>query len=83
MGKWFDFVADMDKFFKEKKWQFRFSSFFTLMKKCFIVLFVVELVINGILFLLHSKTSSTERAMVIGLGAVNLFGVIVLNTLLK
>ena len=83
VGKWFDFVADMDKFFKEKKWQFRFSSFFTLMKKCFIVLFVVELVINGILFLLHSKTSSTERAMVIGLGAVNLFGVIVLNTLLK
>ncbi|CAN6838330.1 unnamed protein product [Brassica oleracea] len=52
VGKWFDFVADMDKFFKEKKWQF-------------------------------SKTSSTERAMVIGLGAVNLFGVIVLNTLLK
>ncbi|KAG2279226.1 hypothetical protein Bca52824_050446 [Brassica carinata] len=42
----------MDKFFKEKKWQF-------------------------------SKASSTERAMVIGLGAVNLFGVIVLNTLLK
>ncbi|CAN6991670.1 unnamed protein product [Brassica oleracea var. botrytis] len=52
VGKWFDFVADMDKFFKEKKWQF-------------------------------SKASSTERAMVIGLGAVNLFGVIVLNTLLK
>lgn len=37
---------------------------------------------DRILFL-HSKTSSTERAMVIGLGAVNLFGVIVLNTLLK
>ncbi|KAF8079426.1 hypothetical protein N665_1028s0009 [Sinapis alba] len=52
VGKWFDWVADMEKFFKEKKWQF-------------------------------SKTSSTERAMVIGLGAVNLFGVIVLNTLLK
>ncbi|CAH8330303.1 unnamed protein product [Eruca vesicaria subsp. sativa] len=52
VGKWFDWVADMDKFFKEKKWQF-------------------------------SKTSLTERAMVIGLGAVNLFGVIILNTLLK
>ncbi|KAG2262483.1 hypothetical protein Bca52824_069562 [Brassica carinata] len=52
VGKWFDFVADMEKFFKEKKWQF-------------------------------SKTSSTERALVVGLGAVNLFGVIVLNSLLN
>ncbi|CAH8269962.1 unnamed protein product [Arabidopsis lyrata] len=52
VGKWFDWVADMEKFFKEKKWQF-------------------------------SKTSTSERALVIGLGAVNLFGVIVLNTLLN
>ncbi|CAF1791831.1 uncharacterized protein At5g03900, chloroplastic isoform X1 [Brassica napus] len=52
VGKWFDFVADMEKFFKEKKWQF-------------------------------SKTSSSERALVVGLGAFNLFGVIVLNSLLK
>jgi hypothetical protein len=37
---------------------------------------------NGI-FVLHSKTSTSERALVIGLGAVNLFGVIVLNTLLN
>lgn len=35
------------------------------------------------IFFLHSKTSSSERAMVIGLGAVNLFGVIVLNAMLK
>lgn len=35
------------------------------------------------IFVLHSKTSTSERALVIGLGAVNLFGVIVLNTLLK
>ena len=76
MGKWFDFVADMDKFFKEKKWQFRFSPCFVLL------LFVVELVIMESCFF-NSKASSTERAMVIGLGAVNLFGVIVLNTLLK
>ncbi|ESQ40303.1 hypothetical protein EUTSA_v10013253mg [Eutrema salsugineum] len=52
VGKWFDWVADMEKFFKERKWQF-------------------------------SKTSSSERAMVVGLGAVNLFGVIVLNAMLK
>uniref|UniRef100_A0A1J3K4S0 Uncharacterized protein, chloroplastic n=1 Tax=Noccaea caerulescens TaxID=107243 RepID=A0A1J3K4S0_NOCCA len=52
VGKWFDWVADMEKFFKEKKWQF-------------------------------SKTSSSERGLVIGLGAVNLFGVIVLNAMLK
>ncbi|MFQ6641455.1 hypothetical protein Gotur_016680 [Gossypium turneri] len=30
-----------------------------------------------------SKTSSSERAMVIGLGAINLFGVIILGTMLK
>ncbi|EOA22047.1 hypothetical protein CARUB_v10002572mg [Capsella rubella] len=52
VGKWFDWVADMEKFFKEKKWQF-------------------------------SKTNTSERALVIGLGAVNLFGVIVLNSLLN
>ncbi|CAN8297943.1 unnamed protein product [Cochlearia groenlandica] len=52
VGKWFDWVADMEKFFKEKQWQF-------------------------------SKTSSSERGLVIGLGAVNLFGVIVLNAMLK
>jgi hypothetical protein len=28
VGKWFDWVADMEKFFKEKKWQFRFLSLF-------------------------------------------------------
>ncbi|XP_010552983.1 PREDICTED: uncharacterized protein At5g03900, chloroplastic [Tarenaya hassleriana] len=52
VGRWFDWVGDMDKFFKERKWQF-------------------------------SKTNASERAMVIGLGAINLFGVIVLNTMLK
>lgn len=31
----------------------------------------------------HSKTSPSERAMVIGLGGLNLFGVIILGTMLK
>ena len=44
MGKWFDFVADMEKFFKEKKWQFRFLSF-PPPEKCLIAFFVVQLVI--------------------------------------
>lgn len=30
-----------------------------------------------------SKTSYTERAMVIGLGGLNLFGVVILSTILK
>lgn len=30
-----------------------------------------------------SKTSASERAMVIGLGGVNLFGVIILGAMLK
>jgi len=30
-----------------------------------------------------SKTSSSERVMVVGLGGLNLFGVIVLGTMLK
>lgn len=50
--KWNEFVGGVDKFFKEKKWDF-------------------------------SKISSAERAMVGGLGAFNLFGVIVLGTMLK
>ncbi|KAK7339412.1 hypothetical protein VNO77_20077 [Canavalia gladiata] len=49
--RWADWVG-VEKFFKEKKWQF-------------------------------SKTSSSERAMVIGLGGLNLFGVIILGTMLK
>lgn len=50
--KWNEWVGGVDKFFKEKKWDF-------------------------------SKISNTERAMVAGLGALNLFGVIVLGTMLK
>ncbi|KAL7597675.1 hypothetical protein Lser_V15G26451 [Lactuca serriola] len=50
--KWNEFVGGVDKFFKEKKWDF-------------------------------SKISNAERAMVAGLGAFNLFGVIVLGTMLK
>ncbi|CAK8541247.1 unnamed protein product [Lathyrus sativus] len=50
--RWAGWVGGVEKFFKEKKWQF-------------------------------SKTSSSERAMVIGLGGLNLFGVIVLGTMLK
>ncbi|KAK3024773.1 hypothetical protein RJ639_044934 [Escallonia herrerae] len=50
--RWADWVGSVEKFFREKKWQF-------------------------------SKTSSSERAMVIGLGGLNLFGVIILGTMLK
>lgn len=50
--RWADWVGGVEKFFKEKKWQF-------------------------------SKTSASERAMVIGLGGLNLFGVITLSTMLK
>lgn len=50
--RWTDWVDGVEKFFKEKKWQF-------------------------------SKTSNSERAMVIGLGGFNLFGVIILGTMLK
>ncbi|XP_022767068.1 uncharacterized protein At5g03900, chloroplastic isoform X2 [Durio zibethinus] len=50
--RWSDRVGGIEKFFKEKQWQF-------------------------------SKTSSSERAMVIGLGGINLFGVIILGAMLK
>ncbi|KAF7825703.1 Iron-sulfur cluster biosynthesis family protein [Senna tora] len=50
--RWADWVGGVEKFFKEKKWQF-------------------------------SKSSASERAMVIGLGGLNLFGVIILGTMLK
>ncbi|KAG5610876.1 hypothetical protein H5410_022157 [Solanum commersonii] len=50
--RWTDWVGQVERFLKEKKWQF-------------------------------SKTSSSERALVIGLGGLNLFGVIVLGTMLK
>ncbi|XP_043815143.1 uncharacterized protein At5g03900, chloroplastic isoform X2 [Manihot esculenta] len=49
--RWADWIG-LEKFFREKKWQF-------------------------------SKTSASERAMVIGLGGVNLFGVIILGAMLK
>lgn len=47
-----DWVGEVEKFFKERKWQF-------------------------------SKTGSSERAMVIGLGGLNLFGVVILGAMLK
>ncbi|KAL1821261.1 hypothetical protein ACET3Z_016130 [Daucus carota] len=50
--RWADWVGGVDRFFREKKWQF-------------------------------SKTSSSEKAMVIGLGGLNLFGVVILGTMLK
>ncbi|XP_030531706.1 uncharacterized protein At5g03900, chloroplastic [Rhodamnia argentea] len=50
--KWTDWVGGVEKFFKERNWQF-------------------------------SKTSASERAMVVGLGGLNLFGVIILGTMLK
>ncbi|XP_073062782.1 uncharacterized protein At5g03900, chloroplastic-like [Primulina eburnea] len=50
--KWADWVGGVEKFFKEKIWQF-------------------------------SKTSASERAMVIGLGGLNLFGVLILGSMLK
>ncbi|KAL5170485.1 hypothetical protein HKD37_11G032189 [Glycine soja] len=49
--RWADWVG-IEKFFKEKKWQF-------------------------------SITGTSERAMVIGLGGLNLFGVIILGTMLN
>jgi len=36
-----------------------------------------------VLVLFCSKTGTSERAMVIGLGGLNLFGVIILGTMLK
>ncbi|KAE9459227.1 hypothetical protein C3L33_08874, partial [Rhododendron williamsianum] len=50
--KWADWVGGVEKFFKEKQWQF-------------------------------SKASTSEKAMVFGLGGLNLFGVIILGTMLK
>ncbi|CAA3016772.1 uncharacterized protein At5g03900, chloroplastic isoform X1 [Olea europaea subsp. europaea] len=50
--RWADWVGGVEKFFKEKKWQF-------------------------------SKTNASEKAMVIGLGGLNLFGVVILSTMLK
>ncbi|GLT89994.1 hypothetical protein SLE2022_079480 [Rubroshorea leprosula] len=47
-----DWVGRVEKYFKEKKWQF-------------------------------SKTNDLERAMIIGLGAINLFGVILLTKMLQ
>ncbi|KAI4341968.1 hypothetical protein MLD38_026635 [Melastoma candidum] len=49
---WADWGGEVEKFFKERKWEF-------------------------------SKTSTSERAMVVGLGGLNLFGVIILGTMLK
>uniref|UniRef100_A0A6N2LEJ6 Iron-sulfur cluster biosynthesis family protein n=1 Tax=Salix viminalis TaxID=40686 RepID=A0A6N2LEJ6_SALVM len=50
--QWTDWVGGVEKFFREKTWQF-------------------------------SKTSASERAMAIGLGGLNLFGVIILGTMLQ
>ncbi|KAB1222574.1 hypothetical protein CJ030_MR2G004944 [Morella rubra] len=50
--RWTDWVGGVEKFFKERKWEF-------------------------------SKTSASQKAMVVGLGGLNLFGVIVLGSMLK
>ncbi|KAG2686610.1 hypothetical protein I3843_09G014000 [Carya illinoinensis] len=50
--RWTDWVGGVEKFFKERKWEF-------------------------------SKTSSSQKAMVIGLGGLNLLGVIILGSMLK
>ncbi|XP_008787778.1 uncharacterized protein At5g03900, chloroplastic isoform X2 [Phoenix dactylifera] len=50
--KWARWVNGVERYFKEKKWQF-------------------------------SKTGPSEKAMVIGLGALNLFGVVVLDSMLR
>lgn len=76
--RWADWVG-VEKFFKEKKWQFRF----------FIVFFsdllvVIYLRLNPNMDECScSKTTASERAMVIGLGGLNLFGVIILGTMMK
>ncbi|KMZ73592.1 Iron-sulfur cluster biosynthesis family protein [Zostera marina] len=50
--RWSDWVAGMNKYFKEEKWAF-------------------------------SKITSSEKAMVIGLGGLNFFGVVILGTMLQ
>lgn len=78
--KWADWIGGVEKFFKERSWQFRFSILFFSY-----LLFVISIwLFNGNMGQCSfSKTSSSERAMVIGLGGLNLFGVIVLGTMLK
>ncbi|KAK2655281.1 hypothetical protein Ddye_008333 [Dipteronia dyeriana] len=75
--RWTDLVGG-NEFFRENIWEFRFSLYFFLL---FCTMILIESVMCN--FSLFSKTSASERAMVIGLGGVNFFGVIILGALLK
>lgn len=83
MGRrWADFVGRVEKFFKEKKWQFRWH----ILRGDLIFILYYEFAIiscNMVYVSPCSKTGASERAMVIGLGGLNLFGVIILGTMLK
>lgn len=74
--KWPDWVGGVEKFFKERKWQFRQHFLYNHS-------FVKKFTASPNICSLCSKTSTSERAMVIGLGGLNLFGVIILGTMLK
>lgn len=75
--KWADGVGEIE-FFRENKWQFRCSLFWLL--NCQLIYSLTESIICNVS--LSSKTSASERAMTIGLGGLNLFGVIFLGALL-
>lgn len=77
--RWADWVVGVEKFFQEKKWEFRF-----IISSIYLLEFFYDRVPLTIGMLLPcSKTSMNERAMVVGLGGVNLFGVVILGAMLK
>lgn len=80
--KWADWVGGVEKFFKEKEWQFRFCIF-TFSCPTDKVRFHIRQFAKMNTWLQCSKASTSEKAMVFGLGGLNLFGVIILGTMLK
>lgn len=79
--KWADWVGGIERYFREKQWQFRFSAFLHMQYTVAFSFFTFTSEMLNVS--LCSKTSSSETAMVIGLGGLNLFGVVVLGTMLK
>lgn len=76
--KWADWIGGLDKFFKEKKLSFRYMIFFLVP--------LMNLLITqypNIPEHYCSKTSSSERALAIGLGGLNLVGVLILGSMFK
>lgn len=79
--RWTDWVGQVERFLQEKKWQFRYHI---ICLNCwYIWISYLWIWVLNHECLQCSKTSSSERALVIGLGGLNLFGVIVLGTMLK